>query len=47
MRRLERQFGREVNYTLLSEAEFKKKLARKDPFLEDIWHGKKIRLSAA
>lgn len=47
IRRLERQFGREVNYTLLSEAEFKKKLAQKDPFLEDIWHGKKIKLSAA
>jgi predicted nucleotidyltransferase/predicted transcriptional regulator with HTH domain len=47
VRKLERQFGREVNYTVLSEAEFKKKLAQKDPFLEDIWHGKKIRLSAA
>lgn len=47
VRKLERLFQREVNYTLLSEGELKKKLKCKDPFIEDIWHGKKIKLLAA
>lgn len=47
IRRLERSLGREINYTLLSEAELKRKLAQADPFIEDVWHGKKIKLVAA
>lgn len=47
IRRLERSFGREINYTLLSEGELKKKLANADPFIEDVWRGKKIRLVTA
>src|SRR5437763_269717 len=34
VRRLERLFQREVNYTLISEGELKKKLRRADPFIE-------------
>ncbi|HLJ26877.1 MAG TPA: nucleotidyltransferase domain-containing protein [Candidatus Angelobacter sp.] len=47
MRRLERSFGREINCTLLSEGELRRKLARSDPFVEDIWHGRKVQLVAA
>ncbi|HEY6347855.1 MAG TPA: nucleotidyltransferase domain-containing protein [Candidatus Angelobacter sp.] len=47
IRMLERSFDREINYTLLSEAELKRKLAHADPFIEDVWHGRKIKLVAA
>jgi hypothetical protein len=47
LRRLERSLGREINYTLLSESELKRKLARSDPFIEDVWRGKKVKLVAA
>jgi predicted nucleotidyltransferase len=47
VRRLERSFGREINYTVLSEAELKRKLARSDPFIGDVWRGKKVKLVAA
>lgn len=44
IRRLEKQFRREVNYTLLSPEEFKSRRARHDAFLEDVWRHKKITL---
>jgi predicted nucleotidyltransferase len=44
MRRLERQLGREINYTVLTSKEFESRLARKDAFLEDVWHNKRIPL---
>jgi len=47
VRHLERSLRREVNYTLFDEREFKRKLASADPFVEDVWHGKRIRLVAA
>ncbi len=47
VQRLERLFGRDVNYTLIGEAELKQKLARSDPFIADVWHGKKVKLVAA
>ncbi len=47
IRKLERQLGREINYTLLSPEEFKTRRADKDAFLEDVWRGKKISLIAA
>ncbi len=43
-RRLERQLGREVNYTVLSPKEFERRRARKDAFLENVWHNKRILL---
>jgi len=47
IRKLERQLGREINYTVLSSAEFRSRRARKDAFLEDVWRQKKISLIAA
>ena len=43
-RRLERQLGREVNYTVLSPKEFERRRARKDAFLENVWHNKRVLL---
>ena len=44
MRRLERQLGREVNYVVLTPKEFKSRRTRKDAFLENVWHNKRIPL---
>ncbi len=41
---LEKQLGREINYTIFSPQEFKKRRARKDPFLADVFGKKKINL---
>lgn len=47
IRKLERQLGREISYTVLSLREFKTKQACHDPFLEDLWRHKKIPLISA
>lgn len=44
VRKLERQLGREVNYTVLTPKEFESRRARKDAFLENVWHNKRIPL---
>ena len=44
MQRLERQLGREINYTVLTRKEFESRRARKDAFLEDVWHNKRVLL---
>jgi predicted nucleotidyltransferase len=44
VRKLERQLGREINYTVLTPKEFESRRARKDAFLEDVWHNKRIPL---
>jgi predicted nucleotidyltransferase len=44
VRRLERQLGREINYTVLTPKEFAARRARKDAFLENVWHNKRISL---
>src|SRR5258708_18914297 len=41
---LERQLGREINYTVLTPKEFRSRRARKDAFLESVWHNKRIPL---
>jgi predicted nucleotidyltransferase len=46
MRRLERQLGREINYTVLTPKEFESRRARKDAFLENVWHNKRVPLMA-
>jgi predicted nucleotidyltransferase/predicted transcriptional regulator with HTH domain len=46
VRRLERQLGREINYTVLTPKEFKSRRARKDAFLESVWHNKRVPLIA-
>jgi DNA-directed RNA polymerase specialized sigma24 family protein/predicted nucleotidyltransferase len=44
VRRLERQLGREINYTVLTPKEFESRRARKDAFLENVWHNKRVSL---
>ncbi len=47
MRKLERQLGLEINYTVLTPKEFQSRRARKDAFLEDVWHNKRVPLIGA
>ena len=47
VRALERQLGREINYTVLTPKEFELRRARKDAFLESVWHNKRIPLLAS
>ena len=42
--RLEKKIGREINYTLMPEKEFQKKIKAKDSFLANIFHTKRIKL---
>jgi predicted nucleotidyltransferase len=44
MQKLERQLGREVNYTALTRKEFDSRRTRKDAFLENVWHNKRVSL---
>jgi predicted nucleotidyltransferase len=44
MQKLERQLGREVNYTVLTRKEFASRRTRKDAFLENVWHNKRVSL---
>jgi predicted nucleotidyltransferase len=46
MGKLERQLGRDINYTVLSRAEFDSRRARKDAFLESVWHNRRVSLIA-
>jgi predicted nucleotidyltransferase len=45
--KLERQLGREINYTVLTPKEFESRRARKDAFLESVWHNKRVLLVGA
>jgi predicted nucleotidyltransferase len=42
VRALERQIGREINYTVLTRKEFDSRRARKDAFLADIWRNERL-----
>jgi predicted nucleotidyltransferase len=44
MRKIERQLGREVSYTVLTRKEFNARRARRDTFLENVWHNKRVPL---
>jgi predicted nucleotidyltransferase len=44
MEKLEGQLGREINYTTLTRKEFQLRRARKDAFLENVWHNKRVPL---
>jgi predicted nucleotidyltransferase len=44
MRKIERQLGREVSYTFLTRKEVDSRRARKDAFLENVWHNKRVSL---
>ena len=45
--KLERQLGREINYTVLTRKEFNARRARKDAFLTGVWQNKRVSLLAA
>jgi len=47
IRKLEGEWRREINYTVLSPEEFRARRSRKDAFLADIWRRKKIALVEA
>ncbi len=47
MQRLERQLGREINYTVLPRKEFELRRMRKDAFLENVLHNKRVSLLGA
>jgi hypothetical protein len=36
--------GAKINYTVLTPKEFGSRRARKDAFLEDVWHNKRVSL---
>jgi predicted nucleotidyltransferase len=44
MRKAEKALRREINYTVLTSRELKRRLARRDAFLADVWNGKRIEL---
>lgn len=47
VRNLERQLARDINYTVLSRKEFQARRSRKDAFLENVWHNKRVSLLGA
>jgi predicted nucleotidyltransferase len=47
VRKLERQLGREINYTILTPKEFEARRSRKDAFLENLWRNKRVVLLGA
>ena len=44
VQKLERQLGREINYTVLTKKELESRRGRKDAFLENVWHNKRVLL---
>lgn len=44
IRKLERQLGRDINYTVLPPKEFASRRGRKDSFLENVWQSERIPL---
>jgi predicted nucleotidyltransferase len=44
-RKLERQLGRQINYTALTRNEFDERRANKDAFLENVWRNERIDLT--
>jgi predicted nucleotidyltransferase len=43
VQKLERQLGREINYTVLTRKEFEARKAGGDTFLKDVWRNKRER----
>jgi len=44
MRKAEKALHREINYTVLTAADLERRLQSGDPFVADIWNGKRIEL---
>jgi predicted nucleotidyltransferase len=47
VQKLERQLAREINYTVLTRKELESRRGRKDAFLENVWHNKRVSLVGA
>src|ERR1700678_2587104 len=47
VQKLERQLGREINYTVLTRKELESRRGRKDAFVENVWHTKRVLLVGA
>ena len=47
VQKLERQLGREINYTVLTRKELESRRGRKDAFLENVGHTKRVLLVGA
>lgn len=47
LRQAEKKLDRQINYTVLTLPEVEKRLADQDPFLSDIWQGRRIDLIGA
>jgi len=47
VQKLERQLGREINYTVLTRKELESRRGRKDAFLENVWHNERVSLVGA
>lgn len=45
IRKVERALRREVSYTVFTSEELRRRLARRDPFVTDIWTGKRIEVN--
>ena len=44
IRKAEKTLRREINYTVLTQKDLKRRLRKNDPFITDIWNGKRIEL---
>jgi predicted nucleotidyltransferase len=44
VRRAEKNLRREINYTVLTQKELKRRLRKGDAFITDIWNGKRVEL---
>ena len=44
IRKAEQALHREINYTVLTSQELKRRLAKRDAFIADVWNGKRIEL---
>jgi predicted nucleotidyltransferase len=46
IRKAEKTLRREINYTVLTQKDLKRRLQKHDPFITDIWTGKRIKLTS-
>jgi len=46
VRKLERRLGREINYTVMGRKELNSRRARKDAFVQSVWHTNPVSLMA-
>jgi predicted nucleotidyltransferase len=44
VRKAEKTVHREINYTVFTQKELKRRIQKRDPFITDIWNGKRIKL---